>query len=126
MLGWSSLSSGTLRVQNGTSQVWTDSVSRPENPLAASVRLRVFSSALGLDYIFLASLFLPTSPSPPLTHPLSSQLLPSPPCSALPVPSRGFSERYLISVRAGLTAIQYAFSLFVLVGETESFSRGSG
>lgn len=130
-LGWSSLSSEWNEMVPGITGVDRLSLQTRKSTCCVCPMPPVFRSALGLDYISLASSVSThfTFPSPDL--PSLQPLLPPPPCPGLPFPllpfpSRGFSERYLISVRAGLTAIQYAFSLSTRVGKAESFSRGSG
>lgn len=62
----------------------------------------------------------PSGPQPPRPAPFP------PPLSPWPAFPQVFSKRYLISVKAGLPSMQYALTLFVLVGKAEGSSRDSG
>ena len=62
----------------------------------------------------------PSGPQPPRSAPFP------PPLSPWPAFPQVFSKRYLISVKAGLPSMQYALTLFVLVGKAEGSSRDSG
>ena len=63
-----------------------------------------------------------TSLRPPASQVCSLSSSPQP-LAAFP---QVFSKRYLISVKAGLPSMQYALTLFVLVGKAEGSSRDSG
>lgn len=96
-----------------------------------SQEARTLQHGSGLSAALPGRPVLRTSPSPHLTSPASGQ---QPPCPAplppplspcLPFP-QVFSKRYLISVKAGPTSMQYALTLFVLVGRAEGSSGDSG
>lgn len=115
----------------GLAGVWPDSLSAEEagKPFAAFLREPPhFSTAPGFQQLSLEGLsvsFTFSFPHFTCLRPAASLSFPPPlgPCPPFP---QVFSERYLISVKAGLTSTQYALPVFVLVGRAEGSCGDSG